>query len=40
MTIQAPVLNAGECRAAVLVLDEPLSFWGGFDPVPLGPRNH
>jgi predicted aconitase with swiveling domain len=33
MTIQATVLNAGECRAAVLVLDEPLSFWGGFDPV-------
>jgi predicted aconitase with swiveling domain len=27
------VLNPGECRAEVLVLDEPLSFWGGFDPV-------
>ena len=33
MTLRATVLNAGERRAAVLVLDEPLSFWGGFDPV-------
>jgi predicted aconitase with swiveling domain len=32
-TFQAIVLNPGECRAPVLVLDEPLSFWGGFDPV-------
>jgi predicted aconitase with swiveling domain len=29
---QAVVLNPGACRAPVLVLDEPLSFWGGFDP--------
>jgi len=33
MTIQATVLNPGQCRAPALVLDEPLSFWGGFDPV-------
>jgi predicted aconitase with swiveling domain len=26
------VLNPGACRAEVLVLDEALSFWGGFDP--------
>jgi predicted aconitase with swiveling domain len=32
-TFQTFVLNPGECRASVLVLDEPLSFWGGFDPV-------
>lgn len=25
------VLVAGEARGAVLALDEPLSFWGGFD---------
>jgi predicted aconitase with swiveling domain len=31
--IRADVLNPGECRAEVLVLDEPLSFWGGFDPI-------
>ena len=33
MDIRTTVLNAGQCRAPVLVLDEPLSFWGGFDPV-------
>jgi predicted aconitase with swiveling domain len=27
------VLNPGQCRGCALVLDEPLSFWGGFDPV-------
>ncbi len=32
-TIRATVLNPGQCRARALVLDEPLSFWGGFDPV-------
>jgi predicted aconitase with swiveling domain len=32
-TFRTMVLNPGECRATVLVLDEPLSFWGGFDPV-------
>lgn len=32
-TFRARVLNPGQCRAPVLVLDEPLSFWGGFDPV-------
>ena len=26
------VVFAGNCRAEVLVLDEPLSFWGGLDP--------
>ena len=26
------VLFDGECRAETLVLDEPLSFWGGLDP--------
>jgi len=31
--IRAAVLNPGRCRAPALVLDEPLSFWGGFDPV-------
>jgi len=33
MTIRATILNPGACRAPALVLDEPLSFWGGFDPV-------
>ena len=33
MTIRTTVLNPGQCNAAALVLDEPLSFWGGFDPV-------
>ena len=31
--IGTTVLNPGRCRAQALVLDEPLSFWGGFDPV-------
>ncbi len=31
--IRATVRNPGRCRARALVLDEPLSFWGGFDPV-------
>jgi len=26
------VVFAGDCSAATLVLDEPLSFWGGLDP--------
>ena len=26
------VIFGGECRAETLVLDEPLSFWGGLDP--------
>jgi len=30
--IRADVLNAGEAEGRVLVLDEPLSFWGAFDP--------
>lgn len=30
--IAARVLNAGEAEGPVLVLDEPLSFWGAFDP--------
>ncbi len=33
MTVRTTVLNPGRCRAPALVLDEPLSFWGGFDPV-------
>jgi predicted aconitase with swiveling domain len=28
----AEVLNPGQCQGQALVLDEPLSFWGGFDP--------
>jgi len=31
--MRTTVLNPGACQAEVLVLDEPLSFWGGFDPV-------
>ena len=31
-TIKARVFNAGTAEAATLVLSEPLSFWGGFDP--------
>ena len=31
-TIQARVLHPGEAAGTALVLDEPLSFWGGFDP--------
>ena len=30
--IQARVLNAAEAQGPVLVLDEPLSFWGAFEP--------
>jgi predicted aconitase with swiveling domain len=30
--IRTTVLNPGACRAEVLVLDDALSFWGGFDP--------
>jgi predicted aconitase with swiveling domain len=30
--IRADVLNAGEAEGPVLALDEPLSFWGAFDP--------
>jgi len=29
--ITARVLNPGSARAQAMVLDEPLSFWGGFD---------
>jgi len=31
-TLQGQVLNPGEAAGAALVLSEPLSFWGGFDP--------
>lgn len=31
-SITGEVLNPGEASAEVLVLDEPLSFWGAFDP--------
>ena len=31
MQLQGKVLNEGEVHAELLVLDEPLSFWGGFD---------
>ena len=30
--LSAQVLNRGEARGEAMVLDEPLSFWGGFDP--------
>ena len=30
--VEAEVLLAGECDGPTLVLDEPLSFWGGVDP--------
>lgn len=30
--IRATVLNAAAAEGPVLVLDEPLSFWGAFDP--------
>lgn len=30
--IQARVLVGGEARGPVLVLDEPLSFWGAYEP--------
>lgn len=32
-TFATTVLHPGQARAPVLVLDEALSFWGGFDPV-------
>ena len=32
MELTGSVLHAGTARALLLVLDEPLSFWGGFDP--------
>jgi uncharacterized protein len=31
MKLDAAVLNAGEVSGEALVLDEPLSFWGGYD---------
>jgi predicted aconitase with swiveling domain len=30
--IAATILSAGEARGPVFHLDQPLSFWGGFDP--------
>ena len=30
--IQATVLHEGDAEGPLLVLEEPLSFWGGFDP--------
>ncbi len=30
--IRATILHAGEAEGPVLALDEPLSFWGAFDP--------
>lgn len=32
MKIRGQVLHAGEARGPVLVLTEPVSFWGAFDP--------
>ncbi|MDH3742365.1 MAG: DUF126 domain-containing protein [Hyphomicrobiales bacterium] len=32
MNITARILTPGSARATTLVLSEPLSFWGGFDP--------
>lgn len=31
-TFQSDVLIAGSAEGAALILEEPLSFWGGFDP--------
>lgn len=31
--IELQVLHDGEAEGPLLVLEEPLSFWGGFDPV-------
>ena len=31
VALRARVLNPGEARGVAMVLDEPLSFWGGFD---------
>lgn len=33
MTTANRVLHSGTAEAAAIRLDEPLSFWGGFDPV-------
>jgi len=33
MSRRGEVLNAGEVSSEAIVLEEPLSFWGGFDPV-------
>ncbi len=30
---QGEILHAGDANGPLLVLDEPLSFWGGFDPL-------
>ena len=32
MRLKGQVLHPGRARARALVLDQPLSFWGGFDP--------
>jgi len=32
LNFQANILIAGDAEGPALVLDEPLSFWGGFDP--------
>lgn len=32
MSIRGTVLHEGAASGPLLVLDEPLSFWGGFDP--------
>ncbi len=31
--VKSRVLNPGEAAAPAMVLDDPLSFWGGFDPL-------
>jgi uncharacterized protein len=33
VTVEGVALTSGRASASVLVLDEPLSFWGGVDPV-------
>lgn len=33
MSIKGTVLNTGSVSGELLVLDEPLSFWGGYDPL-------
>ncbi|QCY09519.1 DUF126 domain-containing protein (plasmid) [Pseudomonas sp. MPC6] len=33
MLMKASVLNPGSVSGQLLVLDEPLSFWGGYDPL-------
>lgn len=32
MKVQGTILNGGEAKGPTLVLTEPLSFWGAFDP--------